>query len=263
ELGSRSDRLLELPWHFAGIGEGGRGAWTAGELVDEFVSRVERFAADAPGPVLLEVVAGPKRLKAFLHFDGELLRAAGPGRPRTGERATFYVVRATGRGTRFITVLEPLGEEAIVQGVRAHGGVIEVDTVRGTHRHTATPGGWEVAAGSRRVRLAGGREPEPPFAPLLELDLPKPAIAAALRAPEDCHSGGGEGERARGGGGGTGDAGVGCVAVPEPEGRALRVRASGDTPPGRRTVRGAWQRIDLGFRVTLGVAWPEWQRAHV
>src|SRR5213080_1095466 len=55
ELGSRSDRLLELPWHFAGIGEGGRGAWTAGELVDEFVSRVERFAADAPGPVLLEV----------------------------------------------------------------------------------------------------------------------------------------------------------------------------------------------------------------
>src|SRR5205823_4292712 len=181
ELGSRSDRLLELPWHFAGIGEGGRGAWTAGELVDEFVSRVERFAADAPGPVLLEVVAGPKRLKAFLHFDGELLRAAGPGRPRTGERATFYVVRATGRGTRFITVLEPLGEEAIVQGVRAHGGVIEVDTVRGTHRHTATPGGWEVAAGSSRVRLAGGREPEPPFAPLLELDLPKPAIAAALR----------------------------------------------------------------------------------
>ena len=342
ELGSRSDHLLELPWHFAGTGEGGRGAWTAGELVDEFVSRVERFAADAPGPVLLEVAAGPKRLKAFLHFDGELLRAAGPGRPRTGERATFYLVRATGRGTRFITVLEPLGEGAIVQGVRAQGGVIEVDTVRGTHRHTATPGGWEVAAGSSRVRLAGGREPEPPFAPLLELDLPKPAIAAALRVtepppldgtldgfdtseplrleledqyrrseeaysgpedfsavayaawddaglylavevtkpdvcfrpagapplrldnePEDIHSDGVQVYLARDEGGGKGDEGVGYVIVPEPEGRALRVRATGDTPPDPRTVRGAWQRMGLGFRVTLGVAWPEWQRAHV
>src|SRR2546430_11618987 len=32
---------------------------------------------------------GPRGLKAFLLFDGELLRAEGPGRPRVGERATF------------------------------------------------------------------------------------------------------------------------------------------------------------------------------
>src|SRR5204862_10088 len=70
------------------------------------------------------------------------------------------------------------------RGVRAHGGLIEVDTVQGTHRHTATPGGWEVATDAGRVRLAGGREPEPPFAPLLELDRPTPAIAAALRVTE-------------------------------------------------------------------------------
>jgi len=132
---------------------------------DEFVSRVERFVPDGAQPVSLELAEGRRRLQAFLHFDGELLRAEGPGRPRVGERATFYVVRATGRGTRFIAVLEPLGDSGVVRGVRAHGGVIEVDTVQGTHRHTATPGGWEVATTPGRVRLAGGREPEPPFAP--------------------------------------------------------------------------------------------------
>src|SRR5256714_7077338 len=184
ELGSRSDHLLELPWHFGGTGDAARGQWTAGDLVDEFVSRVERFVPDGAGPVCLELADGPRRLKAFLQFDGELLRADGPGRPRAGERATFYVVRATGRGTRFITVLEPLGESGVVRGVRAHGGVIEVDTVQGTHRHTATPGGWEVATDARRVRLARGREPAPPFAPLLEPRPPTPASAGPLGGPQ-------------------------------------------------------------------------------
>src|SRR5205814_2815477 len=164
-----------------GTGDAARGQWTAGDLVDEFVSRVKRFGPDGAGPVCLERAEGARRLRAFLQFDGELLRADGPGRPRAGERATFYVVRATGRGTRFIALLEPLGESGVVRGVRAHGGLIEVETVQGTHRHTATPGGWEVATDAGRVRLAGAREPEPPFAPLLELDRAKPAIAAALR----------------------------------------------------------------------------------
>jgi len=342
ELGSRSDHLLELPWHFAGTGDGGRGTWLAGELVDEFVSRVERFAPDGPGPVVLEFAEGPKRLKAFLHFDGELVRAEGPGRPRAKERATFYVTRATGRGTRFVAVLEPLGDTATVRDVRAHGGVIEVDTAQGTHRHTATPAGWEVAVDSSRVRLGGGREPEPPFAPLLELDRPKPAIAAALRVtepppldgtldgfdtseplgleledqyrrseepysgpqdfsavayaawddaalyvavevtkpdlcfrpasasplrldnePDDIHSDGVQVYLARDEGEGKGDEGVGFVIVPEAEGRGLRVRATSDTSADPHGVRGAWQRIDRGFRVTLGIPWPEWQRAHV
>src|SRR5256885_7267397 len=47
------------------------------------------FAPDGPGPVVLEFAEGPKRLKAFLHFDGELVRAEGPGRPRAKERATL------------------------------------------------------------------------------------------------------------------------------------------------------------------------------
>lgn len=342
ELGSRTDHLLELPWHFAGTGHALEGTWAAGELADEFVSRVERFVPDRAGPVVLELADGPRQLKAFLSFDGELLRAEGPGQPRGGGgRATFYLVRATGRASRCITVLEP-GESGVVQGVRAHGGVIEVDTLQGTHRHTATPGGWEVVTGAGRVRLAGAREPEPPFAPLLELDRPKPAIAAALRVtaappldgtldgfdtsepfrleledqyrrseepysgpedfsavayaawdeaalylavevtkpdicfrpagapplrldnePDDVHSDGVQVYLAREEGGGKGDEGIGYVIVPESEGRAVRVRAASDTAGDPGGVRGAWQRSDRGYRVTLGVAWPEWQRAHV
>ena len=341
ELGSRADHLLELPWHFAGTGQVVGGTWAAAELVDEFVSRVERFVPDHAGPVSLEFAEGPAQLKAFLLFEGELLRAEGPGRPRAAGRATFYLVRATGRGARFITVLEPLGGSALVQGVRAHGSVIEVDTVQGTHRHTATPGGWEVATGAGRVRLGGGREPEPPFAPLLELDRPKPAIAAALRVtdappldgtlegfdtseplsleledqyrrseeayagpdefsavayaawdeealylavevtkpdvcfrptgapplrldnePDDVHSDGVQVYVARDEAGET-DQGVGYLIVPQSEGHGVRVRATSDTSGDPHGVRGAWRRLERGFRVTLGVTWPEWQRAHV
>src|SRR5439155_839360 len=78
ELGSRSDHVLELPWHFVGTGDAGGGKWTAGELVDEFVSRVERFVPDHAGPVVLDLADGPAQLKAYLVFDGELLRAEGP-----------------------------------------------------------------------------------------------------------------------------------------------------------------------------------------
>jgi hypothetical protein len=230
----------------------------------------------------------------------------------------------------------------VVRGVRAHGGVIEVDTTQGTHRHTATPGGWEVATDASRVRLAGGREPEPPFAPLLELDRPKPAIAAALRVtepppldgtldgfdtseplrleledqyrrseeaysgpedfsavayaawdeaalylavevtkpdvcfrpagapplrldnePDDVQSDGVQVYVARDEAGGKGAEGIGYLVVPESDGRALRVRATSDTAGDPGGVRGGWRRLDRGFRVTLGMAWPEWQRAHV
>ena len=341
ELESRTDHLLELPWHFVGTGQVAGGTWVAGELVDEFVSRVERFVPDHAGPVVLELADGPAQLKTYLVFDGELLRAEGPGRPRTG-RATFYLVRATGRGSRCITVLEPLGDSGLVQGVRAHGGVIEVDTVQGTHRHTATPGGWEVATGASRVRLAGAREPEPPFAPLLELDRPKPAIAAALRVtaapaldgtlegfdtseplrleledqyrrseeaysgpedfsavayaawdeaalyvavevtkpdvcfrpagapplrldnePDDVHSDGVQVYVARDEGGGKGDEGIGYLIVPQSDGHGVRVRATSDTSGDPHGVRGSWRRLERGFRATFGVAWPQWQRAHV
>jgi hypothetical protein len=51
--------------------------------------------------------------------------------------------------------------------------------------------------------------------------------------------------------------------VPENDARALRVRATSGTSSDPRSVRGAWRRTDRGYTVTLGIAWPEWQRAHV
>ena len=184
ELASRGDHLIELPWHFRGTGDGGRGTWTSGELADEFVSRVERFVPASSGSVVLELAEGSRVLKVFLLFDGELLRAEGPGLPGSGTRTTFYLARARGRSARFVTVLELVGEGSVVRAVRTQGGVIEVEIGDGTHRHAATPGGWEIDTGSGRVRLGGPREPEPPLAPLLELDRPTRAVGAALRVSE-------------------------------------------------------------------------------
>jgi hypothetical protein len=341
ELASRSEHALELAWHFAGSGDSGpdQGRWSSAALEDVFVSRVERFVPAASGPHRLALTDGVRTLKAFLSFEGELMRAEGPGRAGAGKRETFYVARATGRAARFVTVLVPAGDQAIVRGVRAHGSVIEIETALGTDRHTATAAGWDIVpAGRARVRLAGGRTPEPPFTPLIELNAPTPARAAALRVsepplldgsldgfdtseplrleledqyrrseepyrgpeelsgvayagwddnafylavevtkpelcfrppdapplaldnePDDIHSDGlqlylydPEGR-----------AGVGFLVVPEARGSALRVRGAGQAPGAPATVRGAWSRLEHGYRVTLAIAWPEWQRAHV
>src|SRR5207245_4893797 len=120
-------------------------------------------------------------LKAFLSFDGEVVRAEGPGRPGDEKRQTFYVTRTAGRSARLVTVLESVGEAASVRAVRAQGSVIEVETAHGVDRHTATALGWEIATRSGRIRLAGARAPEPPLAPLLELEKPTPVVGPALR----------------------------------------------------------------------------------
>ena len=341
ELASRGEHALELAWHFAGAGDRGPdgGRWSSAALEDAFVSRVERFVPEGPGPHRLELTNGVRTLKAFLSFEGELLRAEGPGRAGTGKRETFYVARASGRAARFVTVLEPVGDRGTVRAVRAHGSVIEIETALGTDRHTATPAGWEIVpAGGARVRLAGGRTPEPAFTPLIELDAPTPALAAALRVsapppldgsldgfdtseplrleledqyrrseepyagpeefsgvayagwddealylavevtkpdlclrpadapplaldnePDDIHSDGlqlylSDPE---------GSAGAGFLVVPEVRGWGLRVRGAGEAPGAPAAVRGAWSRLERGYRVTLAIAWPEWQRAHV
>jgi len=339
ELGSRTEHLLELPWHFEGTGDVGRGTWQAADLADEFVSRVERFVPDGPGPVMLELGAGPRAIKAFLVFEGELLRAEGPGRPGDAKRETFYVARTQGRAARLVAVLEPSGAGPTVRVVRVQGGVREVETVQGVHRHAATALGWEITTAAGRVRLAGGRVPEPPFEPLLGLDQPTPAVGAALRAaapprldgsldgfdpseplrleledqyrrgeepypgpddfsavayaawdddtlylavevakadlclrpadapplrldnePDDIHSDGVQlylGDPASG-------AAVGYLVVPEGAQRGpVRVRGAGDWPGAAADVRGGWSRLARGYRVTLGIAWPVWQRAHV
>ena len=345
ELASRTEHVLELPWHFHGTGDVARGTWTSGELADEFVSRVERLVPDGAVPVVLELAAGPRTLRALLSFDGELVRADAPGRPGDGERETCYVVRATGRSARFVTVLEPVGDAPSVRAVRVQGSVIEVETAgQGVERHAATALGWEITTKARRIRLACARQPEPPFEPLLELDKPTPAAGAALRAaappaldgsldgfdtseplrleledqyrrseepyagpddfsalahaawdddglylavdvvkpelcirpggapalrldnePDDIHSDGVQVYLARDETGGTRDERVGYLIVPDSAGRGLRVLPTSDSSADPLRVRGAWQRTERGYRVTLGIAWPQWggQRAHV
>jgi len=137
---------------------------------------------EGAAPLVLESAVGPRRLRALLSFDGELVRAEGPGRPRDRKRETFYVVRATGRSARLVTVLEPVGDATSVRSVRVQGSVIEVDTAeQGVHRHAATALGWRSRPARAAFELAGARAPEPPLAPLLELDKPTPACGAALR----------------------------------------------------------------------------------
>src|SRR5206468_10023069 len=106
-LGAKEETMIELLWHIAGSGGvETKGRWDNDELPDEFVTRVQRFVPDAPGPVVLSHVQQGRRLTTHLSFDGALLEMEGPGLPGEPERAKFYVVRALGRNPRFITVLE-------------------------------------------------------------------------------------------------------------------------------------------------------------
>ena len=195
ELASRSEHVLELPWHFQGRGdvtvmgdEGTRspGTWTAEALADDFVSHVERLAGASAATPVLELAQGARALRAFFLFEGELLRAEGPGLPGRDARQRFYLIRARGRGARAITVLEPVAAAPLVRDVRVEGSVIEVTTAHGVDRHAPSGLGWEVRTAAGSVRLGGAREPEPKLAPLLglELDRPRPATGAALRVSE-------------------------------------------------------------------------------
>jgi hypothetical protein len=189
ELAGREDRVLELPWHLWGSGDVvTSGRWEAADLADEFVTRIERFVPDAPGPgpLRLEHAARNAQLTAHLLFAGELLRAEGPGPPGRGKRETFYVARSRGRNLRFVTVLEPHTGAPRVRAVRASGESVEVETAGGVEHHHFTGAAWEIevpgdGASLSRRSLRGAREIAPPFTPLLELEGPTRAVAAALR----------------------------------------------------------------------------------
>jgi len=182
-LAGREDHLLELPWHIAGRGAvETRGRWVNDELPDEFVTRVQRFVPDAPGPVVLSHVQQGARLTAHLSFDGALLEMEGPGLPGEPERAKFYVVRALGRNPRFITVLETHEDQPAIRAVRTQGDAVEIETAAGVERHRFGGAEWTVEReGQEGVVLRGRREQTPPFAPLLEIDVPTPATAPAFR----------------------------------------------------------------------------------
>ena len=187
ELTGRDEHVVELPWHLAGRGDvDTKGRWVTGELADEFVTRVELFVRDqgGTGPIVIAHVASSARLTAHTVFDGELLRAEGPGLPGRGARAPFYVLRAggLGRNARIVTVVEPHTADAQVRAVRASGDSVEVETAAGIDRHRFAGAEWSIEQGDGVPRvLRGAREIQPPFTPLLELDPPVPVVAPAFR----------------------------------------------------------------------------------
>jgi hypothetical protein len=182
-LTGRDERSLEIAWHFAGREDVRTpGKWVDATLEDPFVTRVERFVPDTEGPIEVELTADGRQLTALLSFDGELLRAEGPGLPGTGTRVPFFLARGQGSNLRFVTVLEPHRAESLVRGVRARGDSVEVETTEGVERHWFSGTAWEIEGpGGAKHLLGGAREFTPPFEPLLELEGPTRAVAAALR----------------------------------------------------------------------------------
>ncbi|PYP74625.1 MAG: hypothetical protein DMD41_00975 [Gemmatimonadetes bacterium] len=182
DLTGSEDHVLELSWHLGGRGDvTTAGRWEDGDLEDEFVTCVQRFVPERPGPIVIEHAAERRRLTVHLLFEGELLRAEAPGRPGAGSREPFYVVRVRGRNSRLVTVLEPWRENPVIRGVRVAGDVVDIETTGGVERHRDHVAMWEVEADSGGAKLAGTREPVEPFVPILELDRPLAATATALR----------------------------------------------------------------------------------
>src|SRR5262245_58709410 len=187
ELPVREEHLIELAWHFDSATDiDTRGRWVAAELADEFVTRVERFVPDAPGPVVVQCTAhgGGAQLTAHAMFDGELLRAEGPPLPGGVKRTPFYVARVRGRNLRIVTVLDAHSGPPTVRMVRTRGEVLEVETTVGGGLHRQRPGNleWTIESGEHQpVVLRGAREARPAFKPMVEIDKPTPVTAPAFR----------------------------------------------------------------------------------
>jgi hypothetical protein len=199
ELSGTIDRMLELPWHLAGEVEVvSPGSWVADELADEFVSGTERMDVPAGSPVTLRARKGEGSLTLHLLFDGDLLRATGPGRPGGGgpERMTFYLARVRARNARLIAVLDT-STPPRVRAVTADGPAILVETVAGTDQHLQTTEGWEVSGQDGVVHLGGARRQRAETRPLIDFDRATPphAVAAHLREPPALDGGLGDFDR--------------------------------------------------------------------
>ncbi len=183
ELPAREEHVVELAWHFDGGGDiATKGRWVAAELADEFVTRVERFVPDAPGPVVVQCTAHGAQLTAHAIFDGEFLRAEGPPLPGGMERTPFYVARLRGRNVRIVSVLDAHGGTPTVRMVRTRGEVVEVEATAGLDRHRPGNLEWTIESGERQpLVLRGAREARPPFKPMVEIDMPTPVTAPAFR----------------------------------------------------------------------------------
>lgn len=180
ELAGREERLLELPWHFTGRGDVAGGRWNEATLADEFVGRVEQLAPGSAAPVVLELTADRRSLTVHLVFSGELLRAEGPGRPRSSERETFYLQRTRARNARFVTVVEYGQRGTTVTGVRVSGDLVEVHTTSGIERHRFAGAEWTIEQDGQQLGLRTVPAAER-LGPGLDLEPVLRPTAAALR----------------------------------------------------------------------------------
>lgn len=334
EFAAGEEHLVELPWHLqGGLEVVSRGTWSPASLEDEFVREVERFVPAAPGPIVLRAAREDARLHGHLLFDGELLRATGPGVPGAGS-AAFLLARARGRAVRYVAVLET-GVQARVSGIRATGELIEVERAGGVDRHVRVSDGWDIEAEGGPVRLRGRRRSadaasrplfdpqrwEPPRAFVPHLDDPpvldgtfagfpeedavvvdhedqyrrsedpypgpeefsaraalgwsdgelfvavavttpepffRPAGAAPLRLdndPDEIHSDGLQLYVRPDAAGPV----YGFLVVPDPDTGRIRVRATTGSAGAPEMVRGAAQRTDEGYAVTLALTVREWE----
>ena len=185
ELSAAEGHRLELAWHPAGAVEvAATGSWTPDELAGDFVSGVERLTGRGDGPVVLKAVDGSESMRLHLLFDGDLLRAEGPGRPDGPERSMFYVSRTDARNARLVAILDYSGETPAVRTVAADGPAILVERADGgTDRHLATANRWEISRAEETVRLRGLRRRKTPPKPLIDLDRRTPPHAVAVHAP--------------------------------------------------------------------------------
>jgi len=180
ELTGREERVLELPWHFAGRGDVAGGRWVDGTLDDEFVTRVEQLARGDGSPIVLELTADSRLLTAHLAFSGELLRAERPGRPGARERETFFVQRVRARNARLVAVLEFGKRGTSVNGVRVSGDLVEITTSAGSDRHRFAGTEWTIEQQGKRTGLKTMRGPQRPEGGL-DLDPAVRTTATALR----------------------------------------------------------------------------------
>jgi hypothetical protein len=183
ELAGSADRLLELPLHLSGKVEvEPAGNWKPAELPNEFVSKVERFVPGSADPVVLRSCGSSgATLSAHLAFDGELIRAFGPGVPGTTDHVPLYLIRTRGQSLRVITLLEPTRAEPMVKAVRVGESGIEVDTASGVERHLNTVAGWEIQTSHGAIRLGGARREAADFQPLVQRDRPLVVQGVALQ----------------------------------------------------------------------------------
>jgi hypothetical protein len=181
QLSAAEDHVLELPIHLQGNVEvKPAGQWERAELPDEFARNAARYRTSSQeGTVLHACAPSGASLSVHLAYQGDLLRAIGPGAPGSTEPQSFFLIRSRGQNVRIISVLEPGSSQSKVRAVRDVDGAVEVETVSGVDRHSATVEGWEIRTQSGVSRLGGTRRQPKPFEPLVR-DRPMKAHGTVL-----------------------------------------------------------------------------------